>query len=303
MGTTRIKVIDLSQEKEQIKTSRKRAVKGLIGDIKSPLVEKKKAKPVPQNEEIVAQEAISEEKIEDRQVPKEEPKATKKRSKFTRTRGMKYQNAKLLLDPQKIYPIEEALDLSKKTSYVKFDGSLEVHVVLKNNKPVRGMLTFPHSLGKERKILLFAEKADSLAKNGVALGDEKTIQKIAAGELKPEKDFDLIISTPEFMSKLATLGKILGPRGLMPNPKTGTVVDHPKEALEKFAGGQIEFKSQENAPVVHISIGKVSFETQKLKENLLAFLSAIGLPRIKKVVISPTMGPGIKVAFSQNPKN
>lgn len=298
MGTTRIKVIDLSKEVEQIKTSRKRAVKGLIGEIKSPLVEKKKAKPQVKEEEIKEEEVSAGEELISQDKPTEETKIKKKKTKFVRTRSQKYQTAKLQVDPQKFYPIEEALDLAKKTAYAKFDASLEIHVILKNKKPVHGQIIFPHAPLKERKVLVFAQSLDGLSKDGVILGDDKTIEKITLGELKPQRDFNLILSTPDFMPKLASLGKILGPKGLMPNPKSGTVVENPKEALAKFKEGQVEFKSEEKAPVVHLTIGKVSNDTEKLKANFLALVSAVGLARIKKAIISPTMGPGIKIDLS-----
>lgn len=295
MGTTRIKVIDLSQEVEQVKTSRKRAVKGLIGEIKSPLVEKKKVKPKVREEKVQEEKAGQEEELISEEKAKEESKIKEKKTKFVRTRSQNYQGAKSKVDPQIFYPIEEALDLAKKTAYTKFDASLETHVILKNKKPIRGHVVFPHRTAKERKVLVFAQSLDGLAKNGVILGDEKTIEKIARGELKPQKDFDLIISTPDFMPKLATIGKTLGPKGLMPNPKSGTVVENPKEALVKLSEGQIEFRSEEKSPVVHLAVGKVSQDVKKLKENFMALLLTIGIARIKKVVISPTMGPGIKV--------
>jgi large subunit ribosomal protein L1 len=303
MGTTRIKVIDLSSEQEQIKTSRKRAVKGLIGEIKRPLVEKKKAKTKVEKIEVIPIEGEIEGKIEVSKGAAEEEKITKKEKKNVQTRGKKYQNAKTLIDDKRLYPIDEALELLKKSSFAKFDASCEAHTILKQ-KGARGIVILPHGTGKKTKILVFAPNGKTL--DGVIWGDEETIEKITKGELKPQKDFSVVLAVPDFMPKLAKVAKILGPRGLMPNPKSGTVITDPQTALKKFSSGQIEYKSEEKAPIIHTTFGKISFTKDQLKENILALTTAISLQRIKKLVISTTMGPGIKVDLlgfsSQKPK-
>jgi len=296
MGTTRIKVIDLSSSgQEQIKTSRKRAVKGLIGEIKRPLIEKKKTKPKPEKEELEPGAEEIEEKIGEEKILPEKEKIFKKTRKITRIRGEKYQNAKHLIDDKKLYPIEEALELLKKTSFAQFDASCEAHIILKQ-KGARGTVTLPHGTGKKTKILVFAPNGK--ASNGIIWGDEETIEKITNGELKPQKDFALVLATPDFMPHLAKIARILGPRGLMPNPKSGTIITDPQTALKKHSQGQIEYKSEEKVPIIHTTFGKISFVKDQLKENLLALTTAIGLQRIKKLVISSTMGPGIKVDLS-----
>jgi len=295
MGTTRIKVIDLSSEQEQIKTSRKRAVKGLVGEIKKPLVEKQKVKQKPEKEEAATVGEEIGEKIETKKEFIEEEKIVESRKKVTRTRGEKYRKAKKMVDDKKTYPIEEAIKLLKETSFTKFDASCEAHIVLKQ-KGVQGTVVLPHGTGKKTKVLVFSPNGKT--SNGIIWGNEETIDKIAKGELKPEKDFTLVLATPEFMPHLAKIAKILGPRGLMPNPKSGTVVTDPQNTLKKLAAGQIEYKSEEKNPLIHTTFGKISFTDQQLKENLNVLISAIGIQRVKKLVLSSTMGPGIKVDLS-----
>lgn len=295
MGTTRIKVIDLSSEQEQIKTSRKRAVKGLIGEIKRPLVEKKKVKaPEEPTATVTVSEAIQE-KIGEYEILSKEEKEGKKEKKITRIKGRKYRQAKDQIANNQLYPIDEAIELLKKTSFVKFDASCEAHMILKQ-KGVSGWVSLPYGTGKKTKILVFAENGKP-TKDAI-WGNEETIEKIAKGELKPQKDFNKVYATPEFMPKLAKIAKILGPKGLMPNPKSGTVITDTQTTLKNLNQSRVEYKSEEKAPVIHTTFGKISFTKEELKANLLALTASVGLAKIKKLILSSTMGPGIKVNLS-----
>lgn len=208
--------------------------------------------------------------------------STKKKSAGPKIRSKKYQEKLALVDRNKTYSLNEALDLVKKTSYTKFEASVEMHIHLtspKNKKvkqELRGILQFPHAIGKEPKV-------------GVI--DEAMAEKI----LKDKKtEFDILLAKPEMMPKIARCAKILGPQGKMPNPKTGTVTSDPEKTIKEIKSGRIEYKS-DDTDNVHQMIGKVSFDNKKLEENYRAIFTAIGANRIQSVTLSATMGPGVKV--------
>lgn len=214
---------------------------------------------------------------------KEKQSKTRKITKKIKTRGKKYQEAKKLIDANKFYEISEAISLAQKSSYTKFDASIEAHLRLLGKKtgkiePIRGLIEFPHFTGKQIK---------------AAIIDEALSEKI----LKDKgTDFDVLLATPEMMPKIGRLAKILGPRGLMPNPKAGTVTTNPKETMEKIKSGRMEYKSDKNG-IIHIMIGKVSFDKQKLIDNYQAILGKIGVNKLQSIYICATMGPAIKISL------
>ena len=177
------------------------------------------------------------------------------------------------------YTVAEALELVKKTSYTKFDGSVDVHVNLtaakKGEDAVRGTVTLPHGTGRERKVVVI---------------DDVMIEKIEKGFL----DFDVAVATPDMMPKLAKLAKILGPKGLMPNPKSGTVTPDVDKAVNELKGGKVEYKA-DTLGNIHQAIGKVSWDVTKLAENFQTLVGALPKNRVKSVTIAPTMGAGVKV--------
>ena len=223
-------------------------------------------------------------------------------------KGKKYIKAMELVEKHKAYTKEEAIDLVKKTSTSNFDGSVEIAVRLnvdtkKTDQQVRGALVLPNGTGKAKRVLVLT-KNDSQAKaakeaGAEFVGGEELIDKIAKENWL---DFDVIIATPEMMPLLGKIGKLLGPRGLMPNPKTGTVTTDTKKAIEDVKKGRIEFRTDSYGNV-HAIIGKVSFDSAKLVENLDAFMNVIIKSKpttvkgqfIKNVSVSSTMGPGIKI--------
>lgn len=208
-------------------------------------------------------------------------KATKEEVAKKFAHSAKHRESAALIDKNKVYPLADALELIKKTSYTKFDGSVDVHVRLnpakKNEDAVRGTVTLPHGTGRERKVVII---------------NDEMIEKIEKGWL----DFDVAVATPEMMPKLAKLAKILGPKGLMPNPKSGTVTTDPEKTAEELKGGRVEFKA-DTLSNVHQVIGKVSWDTAKLTENFQTFVGAMPKNRVKSVTIAPTMGAGIKVSY------
>ena len=223
-------------------------------------------------------------------------------------KGKKYIKAMELVEKHKAYTKEEAIELVKKTSTSNFDGSVEIAVRLnvdtkKTDQQVRGALVLPNGTGKTKRVLVLT-KNDAQSKAASAagaefVGGEDLIDKIAKENWL---DFDVIIATPEMMPLLGKIGKLLGPRGLMPNPKTGTVTTDVAKAIDDVKKGRIEFRTDSYGNV-HAIIGKVSFDEAKLVENLDAFMNVIIKSKpttvkgqfIKNVSVSSTMGPGIKI--------
>ena len=228
-----------------------------------------------------------------------------------RKKSKKYVEAKEKLEKGKAYGLEEAVKLVKETSTTKFDGTVEIAVKLnldtkKNDQQLRGAIVLPHGTGKAKKALVLAKgDAAKAAKEAGAdfVGDTDMIQKI---EKENWFEFDVIIATPEMMPLLGKLGKILGPKGLMPNPKTGTVTMDTKKAVEDVKKGRVEYRTDSYANV-HAPVGKVSFDDNKLAENVKAFMDVIikSKPQaakgtyLKNVSLASTMGPGVKVDLSE----
>ncbi len=223
-------------------------------------------------------------------------------------KGKKYVQALELIEKNKAYTKEEAIELVKKTSTTKFDGSVEVAINLnldtkKTDQQLRGAIVLPNGTGKTKKVLVLTKNAEQAkaAKEAEAdfVGEADLVDKI---QKENWLDFDVIIATPEMMPLLGKLGKVLGPKGLMPNPKTGTVTTDVKKAIEDVKKGRIEYRTDSYGNV-HAIIGKVSFDADKLVENLKAFITVIVKAKpqtakgtyIKNISVSSTMGPGVKV--------
>ena len=222
--------------------------------------------------------------------------------------GKKYQEAAKLIDSEKSYVPEEAVELAKKTSYVKFDETVELHMRLgvdprHADQQVRGTASLPAGLGKQVRVLVFTQgEADKIARDAGAdhVGADDMVKHIEEGWL----EFDVAIATPDMMPKIAKLGKILGRRGLMPNPKAGTIgnPDDLPRIINEVRQGRVEFKVDKTA-LIHLPIGKVSFTPDKLMENLTSVVEAVSSSKpsgakgqfIRSVSITTSMGPGIKV--------
>lgn len=220
--------------------------------------------------------------------------------------GKKYREAKSKIDRNKRYTLEEALQILPETSYVRFDESIDVAIRLgvdpkKPDQMVRGTVALPHGTGKEVRVLVFAqgEKEKEAREAGTDyVGGEDLIEKISQGWL----EFDKAIATPDMMKVVSKVGKILGPRGLMPNPKVGTVTFEVGKAVQDVKSGRVEFRV-DKAGNLHVSVGKVSFGQDKLKENILTLVDSVIKAKpasskgtyVKGIAVSATMGPGIKI--------
>ncbi|MBI5654812.1 50S ribosomal protein L1 [Candidatus Uhrbacteria bacterium] len=222
----------------------------------------------------------------------------------------RYTELKKLVDPKKAYSPSEAIELAKKTSTTKFEASLEVHIRLgidlkKSDQQLRATIVLPHSTGKTKKVAAFvpADKEKDAKEAGAEIvGAEDLIEEIAkTGKV----DFDVAVATPDMMPKLAKVAKILGPKGIMPNPKTETVGTNVKKMVEELKRGKVTLKNDATGNV-HQAIGKTSLDSKSLQENFSAILSAIKKNKpasakgtyLKTVVLTTTMGPGINVDTS-----
>jgi len=222
-------------------------------------------------------------------------------------KGKNYVESSKLVEKNKLYTKEEAIKLVKETSKTKFDSSVELALRLnldtkKADQQLRGAFVLPNGTGKTKKVLVIAkgDQAKAAKEAGADyVGDNDLLEKI---EQENWFDFDVMIATPDMMPALGKLGRVLGPKGLMPNPKTGTVTMDVKKAVEEVKKGRIEYRT-DSYGIVHIIIGKVSFEDSKLIENLDAFISLILKSKpasvkgtyVKSIAVSSTMGPGIKI--------
>jgi len=219
-----------------------------------------------------------------------------------------YREADKLIDRTKVYSPQEAIELAKQAAHVRFDETVELHLQMgvdprNASQQVRGVVLVPHGLGKKVRVLVFAQgEAERIASSAGAdyVGSDELIKKIEAGWL----DFDITMATPDMMGKVGKLGKILGRKGLMPNPKSGTVVpaDDLPRVIDDARKGRVEFKLDRTA-IIHVPLGKVSFEADKLMDNLTAVIEAIVKAKpsgvkgqyVKTAFLASTMGPGIKL--------
>lgn len=224
-------------------------------------------------------------------------------------RGKKYQEVAKKVEKNKTYQLKEALELAVQTSTTKFDSSVEVHVRLgvdprQADQNIRATVALPHGTGKDVRVAVFApesEHADAKKAGADVVGDETFLKQLD----KEELNFDTLIVTPQYMPKLGKYARLLGPRGLMPNPKSGTVSANIAQAVKEAKAGKVEYRVDKQA-IVHLSVGKVSFGEQKLSENVKVFLDSLAAQKpstikgayVKSTTISTTMGPGIKVEHS-----
>ncbi len=225
-------------------------------------------------------------------------------------RSKRYTQARQLVDRMKTYSVEEGIDILKKFPSVKFNETVEMHLKLgidpaKSDQQVRGTVSLPHGTGKEIRVLVFArgEQAEAAKSAGADfVGSDELVQQIQSGWT----DFDVAIATPDMMRDIGKLGKVLGPRGLMPSPKAGTVTTDVVDAVKGFKAGRIEVKNDKTGNL-HLPVGKKSFEPQKLLENFVSALNQINRMKpsgskgrfVQRAFITTTMGVGIKVEVSR----
>ncbi len=221
----------------------------------------------------------------------------------------RYKEAAKLIDTKKTYAPEEAVALVKKTATTKFDYTIEVHIHLnidpkKSDQQIRSSVVLPHGSGKALKVAVYSADGDTVkaakAAGADLVGEKELLEEIKAGKI----NFDVLIATPESMRALAPIAKILGPKGLMPNPKDGTVTKNVAEAIANLKKGKINFKNDDTGNL-HVIVGKASFDEQKLKENLASLMESIKKTKpasvkssyIKSVTLTSSMGPAIRMAI------
>jgi len=267
--------------------------------IDDSIAEEPKAKKEPKVsvEEKAVMPGEAEASVETNNTESEDKKAAKKlkASKASKKKGVsKYRSAKYKTAAEKVekskkYNLTEAIDTAKESSYTKFDGSLEIHLGT-NAKNIRGLVSLPFASGKKLRILAFGKGAEDSGADMV--GDDAKLNEIIRGITS---SFDVIVTTAEWMPKLARAAKILGPRGLMPSPKNATITENLKKAVTEIQSGKVEYKTEKGGQVVHLTIGKVSQSSEEMAANVKILFNAIGKTKVKKAVLSPSMGLGIKV--------
>lgn len=276
MGKIRVKTLgDESQEREQkekakLRRDEKKAKKGKVEGV-----------GLKGGERIAVVEGVElpETATAEGETPKEAKKARKAK---VRVRSKRYQELRSLVDATKSYPLKNAIELVKKTAKTGFDGSVQMHINIntltlpKDKKTLSGMVTLPHGTGKKRVVVV---------------ADDELLERVSKGKI----DFDVLVAHPSMMPKLAKVAKILGPRGLMPNPKAGTVNADPQKRAKELEGGEMQWKTEADQPIIHQVVGKASFEEKALEENIRALTKAVGTGKIAKLTLNATMGPGIKV--------
>jgi large subunit ribosomal protein L1 len=283
MGRPRIKVIDTAIDTE-----------------KAEKLEKKELELSKETEEKVKKEAKEAKK------PVKKDTSSAKKAKKQKVRSNRYKSLLNGLDKSKDYPLSEAIDIIKKTANIKFDSSLEVHVNLnvdptKSDQLIRKSINLPNNSGKTMRVLVFGGNSKILKNAGIDVGTDSTLERIGTGKIEAEK----IVATPEWMPKLAKVAKVLGPKGLMPNPKSGTVTDNPDKLIKDLQGGMIEVKTEKSG-IVHIIVGKVSLPNEKLEENVKTLISELRQSKpeslkkelIRSVYLSSTMGPSVRIDLS-----
>lgn len=274
---------------------------------------KRSAKAIKEAEQLEAKEERKEKIAAGELDPSEEGikkgPAPKVRSKLER-RGKKYKKAAELVDSEKQYTLKEAAELLPKISTTSFDGSVEIHVNLgvdpkQADQNVRATVALPHGTGKTVRIAVFApEDQHEAAKKAGAdiVGEAEFLKQLD----KEQFDFDILISTPQLMAKLGKYARSLGPRGLMPNPKSGTVTTDVAKAVTESKSGKVEFRVDKQS-IVHQAVGKTSFTAKQIEENIQTFLKALSDAKpaslkgvyIQKVTLTTTMGPGVTLALSE----
>lgn len=227
--------------------------------------------------EVAKQPSVTTEEVPSQKADKAIVKKTRGKS-HVRARGKNYLEAKTKIKKENKYQVIEAVKLLKNIKYAGFDETVELHLNL-TEAGIKGEVSLPKTFGKATR---------------VAVATEEVLKNIDSGKI----EFDVLIAAPSFMPRLVKYAKLLGPKGLMPSPKAGTVTDKPEEAIKKFTSGVIRFKSEAKAPLLHQAVGKLSFSDKDLEANISAFLSAVAKKNIEAVFLKSTMSPAIRIDLS-----
>jgi large subunit ribosomal protein L1 len=260
----------------------------VIGD--EALEQKQKEETKKRHEAKNIAKKLTKETLEEGEKVSSETDKTVKKNKMQKKTKVKeksprYTSNVQLRDKSKVYPIKEALSILSHMQKAKFDETIELHINT-IEKGISGQVVLPYGTGKKTRVAII-----SPSKN--PKGTEELLKNIEKGTI----DFDVLLATPDAMPRLAKVARILGPKGLMPNPKNGTVTLKPEEIAQKYSDGQINFKSEAKANVIHVAVGKMSFGDEKITENIKTFIHAIEAGKIKNIYLKSTMSPSIRIAI------
>src|SRR5579872_2915920 len=271
----KVKTIDVEKEALKAKEKEQKEQERLERIAAEKAHAQVKEEPVVESEaSATSDESQSTEKKSKKSISKYAAKKGKKRE-----RSKNYQKAAAQIDKSKHYSLKDALSLLEKTHLAKFDETVELHINT-TQSGLSGQVMLPHGTGKSVRVAIVAPSKDAKAADDL-------LKEIEAGKI----NFDILIATPDAMPKLAKVAKVLGPKGLMPNPKAGTITPNPDAVAKQYAGGQMHYKTEAKMPILHAAVGKLSFGAEKLAENVQSFLKAVKMENIKKVTIKSTMSP------------
>ncbi|HVT00922.1 MAG TPA: hypothetical protein VHE53_01645 [Patescibacteria group bacterium] len=280
MGKVKVRVLgDEQQEQEQIEEQKKKAEakaqakKAKVSGVNLGGGERINSVGVSEADIEAQLSSTPEEKVEE--VKTEAKKEKKAKKKEARVRSKRHTANTSNVADKTTYPVAKGVEMLRKFKKSNFDETVELHINTKE-KGVSGQVVLPHGTGKKLRIVV---------------ADDAIIAEIEKGKI----DFDVLVATPDMMPKLARVAKVLGPRGLMPNPKAGTITTDPKAIIEKLSAGQITYKTEAQAPIIHVSVGKLSFEDKQIEENVKTLLGSIGANKINNVTLKSTMSPAISI--------
>lgn len=275
MGKIRIKTLgdEEAEKKQKQKLKEKREQKRTAKDAETQKISVSESF----NDSVAARETSVPSVLQEKPTTQKAQKKEEGKGKSVRQkkRSKRYKTAKTNVDKNKTYALKEALELLSKVALNKFDETVELHLNT-IEAGISGNLSLPHGTGK---------------KTIVAIANDQIIAEVEKGKI----NFDILLASPEIMPKLAKVARILGPKGLMPNPKNGTITKNPEDLIKKFEQGQVNYKTEAKNPIIHLSVGKISFGKDKLEDNIQVVLKAIQASRIKKAVLKSTMSPAIKI--------
>lgn len=246
----------------------------------SKTTQEKKAKKAEEQKKVEAQlETGREAQLESSQTEETPVEQPTEKVKTAKIRGKKYQKSRKLIDPNKYYPILDAIKLVKETSFAKFGGKVEAHVTASDVGNI-GEIVFPHLETAQKKIVVL---------------NDTILAEIKDGKVS----FDILIATPATMPKLLPFARVLGPKGLMPNPKNGTLTDDPENAIKRLSVAKTQIKTEKKAPVIHVVVGQVSQPEKEIMANIEELIKVVKAPKIKKLALCATMGPSVKILIEK----
>lgn len=283
MGKVKIRVVgDEQQEKEQQEEQKKRreAKKTQVKGVNLGGGERINTVGVSEEEiskelDAAKTEALAQDEPEAPTKKDKKTRGKKQKDKAARVRSKRHSSNSTIVANKTAYPIGAGIEVLRKFKKSNFDETVELHINV-HEKGVSGQVSLPHGTGKQLRIKVV---------------DDATIAEIEKGKI----NFDVLVATPDMMPKLAKVARVLGPRGLMPNPKAGTVTDKPDVVVERLSKGQVSYKTEPIGPIIHMSVGKLSFEDKQIEENVKSVLSSIGATKITSVTLKSTMSPAVRI--------